>query len=258
MAVKITIANQKGGLGKTVTAISLATGLKNRGFKTLLIDADPQCNSTDTYRAKVENQATLYDLLHREANVKEVVQNTDLGDIIAGDKLLRTADTDFMKIKTGRDYILKEQLAEIENDYDFIIMDNNPALGLLLIMTMTVADFIIIPLTADRYSLQGINELRETIEGTRKYTNPNLKVMGILITIFEGNTSIAKQLLDAIPVIEKPLQAKIFETKIRKNVTIKDSTQARTSIFDFDDKSNGAEDYNKLIDEILNLLEMGK
>lgn len=249
MAITITVANQKGGIGKTSTSIAVATGLQRKGYKTLLIDADPQCNSTDTYQAVTEDQETLYDLLRGTSAVEECIQHTEAGDIIAGDPLLEEADSTFTKM--GRESILKRAIKEIQDQYDFIVMDNNPSLGVLFAMTITAAEYILIPIIPDRYSLQGIERLKDTIELARDSTNPDLKVLGILITMFQKNTNIAKNLLDVVPIVEEHFGANFFDTKIRFNTAIKNAAESRVPIYQYDANSNGSQDYQSLVEEIL-------
>lgn len=250
MATVIAITNQKGGVGKTSTSTALATGLSSlKGYRTLLIDADPQCNSTDTYRAVVEGEGTLYDLFHKEDEVKNLIQRTDTGDILACDSLLRKADNEFLE--AGREYLLKEGIAQIQDDYDFIIIDTTPYLGIMLANAITAADYLIIPILADRYSLQGLSQLGDTITSAKKYTNPNLKIMGLLITMYQGYTRLSKQVIDALPVVEQQFGTKTFQSKIRYTVKVKEASTARESIFSYDAQSNAAYDYKHLIDEII-------
>ena len=162
----IAVTNQKGGVGKTTTAMALATGLTREGYKVAMGDMDPQCNTTDTYRAIIHNQATLYDVLVAGDDIVEAIQHTDIGDIIAGDPLL--ADAEQKLSQQGREYRLKEALEPIMDQYDFIILDTPPNLGILLTNALTAADSCIIPITTERYSFQGLEELSNSIKRVRK------------------------------------------------------------------------------------------
>lgn len=169
----VAITNQKGGVGKTTTATALASGLNRKGFNTLLVDTDPQSNASDTYRAT--DKPTIYEVFENKVSAVEVIQSTDQGDIIAGDLRMSAADMTFTK--QGREYILKKALKPIESRYDYIIIDTPPALGIITINALTAAHSLIIPMLADRYSLQGIAQLSDTIETVKEYSNPDLKLM---------------------------------------------------------------------------------
>lgn len=248
MANVITIANQKGGVGKTTTAVCLAIGLHLKGYKTLLIDTDPQCNSTDTYKANYSQTITLYDVLQKEETIEKAVQQTEYGHIIASDPLLSKADIDYNS--TGREYLLKESLDAIRKQYEYIIIDTSPSLGILLINALSCSDKVIIPILADRYSLQGLNSLNDTIQSTKKYTNPNLEILGLLLTMYQGNTYISKEVMSILPQFEKLFNTKTFNTKIRLTTKVKEATGARTPLLIYDKKSTAAEDYNSLVEEI--------
>ena len=144
MTKVIAITNQKGGIGKTTTATTLATGLTREGYKALLLDMDPQCNSTDTFRALVYNQATLYDVLIKEDDINEAIQHTEIGDIVAGDPLLAQAEKTLSNL--GRELRLKEALEKLKTEYDFIIIDTPPHLGVLLANALSAANSCIIQL----------------------------------------------------------------------------------------------------------------
>ena len=166
MARIIAICNQKGGIGKTTTAVSLATGLARLGKKTLLIDTDAQCNSTDTYRAVTKDTATLYDLLLENEELEECIQHTPTGDIIASDKLLASAEQKFPQ-DPSRYFLMKQKCQALEGIYDYIIIDTPPVLGVILSNVLTYVNECIIPFTCDRYAIQGVNELFHTINSVK-------------------------------------------------------------------------------------------
>lgn len=244
----ISICNQKGGIAKTTTALCLAAGLEKAGYETLLIDMDPQTNATDTYRAVTENTGTLYDLMV-QGDTEDVVQHTELGDIIAGDPLLKDADRQING--AGANFRLKKGLKEIRENYDYIILDTPPSLGILLINALTAADSCIIPLVADRYSLQGLTALKETINDVKEYTNPSLIVEGLLLVKFGGRMRTEKAVLEALGDYAESLNTKIFETKIRNTNTVQKAQLARTGLYAYDPTCTAALDYLEFTMEVI-------
>lgn len=244
MAKVIAIASQKGGIGKTTTAISLATGLAAKGFKTLLIDNEPQRSATRTYRAQVEDTATLYDLLFENEKATDCVQHTPVGDIIPGDPLLNGADQKF-PIDGSRNFLLKEKCAELNELYDFIIIDTPPGLGVILTNALTFADELIIPTSFDDYAIGGIADIAQTCESVKKYTNPNLKVRGIVVTRYEG-LKLDRNIEEIMPTIIESLDTELLKPYIRKSVMLRESQAARQSIFTYAPKCTTALDYMEI------------
>lgn len=250
MAKVIAITNQKGGVGKTTTATALVTGLKREGYKTLLVDCDPQCNSTDTFRALVNNQATLYDVLIQGEPIVEAIQHTEIGDIVAGDPLLNDADQTLTEM--GREFRLREAMMQIpENDYDFIVIDTPPDLGILLSNALTAADSCIIPITPDRYSMQGLSQLGTTIGLVRRYSNKDLKIDGLLMVMNDPRTNLSKEVQQVIPEVCEQLGTKHFENFIRRAQAVKEAQKRRISLFTWAPDSTAAKDYEAFIDEYL-------
>lgn len=248
MARIISVANQKGGVGKTTTVTALSSAFTKRGIKNLLIDTDPQCNSTDTYRAKIKNQATIFDLMQREATARETIQKTEYGDIIASDPLMERADKEFDR--TGKEYILQELLEDIKKDYEYILIDTSPSLGIMLINALTASTDIVIPIIPTRYSLQGLSRLRDTILTVKRYTNSDLEILGIVLTMYQANTNLSKEVASTLSDLEKLMDTKMFESKIRMGIKVKEAESQKTPLFYYDDKCSVAEDYYKLSKEI--------
>lgn len=250
MTKVIVVTNQKGGIGKTTTATALATGLKLKGYKSLLFDMDPQCNSTDTFRALVHDQATMYDVLvEGDTPISEAIQHTEVGDIVAGDPQL--ADAEQRLSFQGREYRLKEAMEELTDDYDFIIIDTPPALGVLLTNALTAAHSCIIPITPERYSFQGLGDLDKTIARVRKYSNPNIEIDGLLLIKTDPRRKLAKAAMSELPEVCKNLGTKMFNTYIREAEDVRKAQERRISLFSWARDCTAAQDYMSFIDEYL-------
>ena len=247
----IAVTNQKGGVGKSTTALSLAFGLYNRGYKVLMLDTDPQSNTSFTMGIDLLNALTLYDVLKGEKIVQEVIFPVKMGlDIIPGNLSLALADIE--TTRPGREFVLKEMLESIKENYDYCVIDTPPSLGILTMNALTACESVVIPVQADVYSLQGTSQLSQTIQTVKRYCNPGLSIAGILITRYNGRAVLSKDITVMLEDIAQTLNTKVFETKIRECISIKEAQAQQTDIFEYAPKSNAAKDYNKLIDEILN------
>lgn len=245
------VANQKSGIGKTTTATAMASILSLKGFKTLLIDADQQGNSTDTFKAKVEKVSTLYDVLleTEKTPLVEAIQETEHGFIVASDPLLRKADEILNNNVEGL-YILQESLEKLE-DFDFVIIDTAPAVNSILHNCLIAADEIIIPVTADRYSLQGLSQLNDIIQAIKKRQNPKLKVAGLLLVKHNSKTNLSKEVTAVLNKIAEQMGTKLFKTTIRESIKVKESQAMRTTLLKHAPKSTTAADYEEFINELL-------
>ncbi|MDD3365341.1 MAG: AAA family ATPase, partial [Syntrophomonas sp.] len=187
----ITIATQKGGTGKTTTTHALGVGLIERGYKVLFIDLDPQGNLSYILQTE-ELKSTIYEVLTGKTKARDAIQHQQCGDIIPSSPALARANLELKN--TGKEYRLKETLQPIKDDYDYIIIDTPPSLGLLTINALTASDSVIIPSQADIFSLQGIGQLYSTIETIKKYTNPDLSIEGILLTRHNSRSILSRDL----------------------------------------------------------------
>lgn len=250
----IAVTNQKGGIGKTTTATSIAGILNERGYKTLLIDTDTQCNSSDTYRAEIEGVPTLYDVLLEEANpvsLKDAIQHTEIGDIVASDLLLCEAGSKLSQ-KGIKGYTkLRTALKDID-DYDYIIIDTPPSLDIMLRNVLIAADEIIIPMGAGRYSFQGINDLAETINDSRSL-NPDLKIAGALMVNVKESTNIAKETKEALEVVKNVLGSKVFSSIIRSSVKVPEAQSCRMTLIKYAKSCNVERDYEDFVEEYLGI-----
>ncbi len=244
----IAIINQKGGVGKSTTAFTLASGLTNKGYKTLCIDMDAQGNLSYTANAN-EDLLTIYDLLAQDADINKTIQHTKNFDLIASSKSLSGADGFITDI--GKEYKLKEALENIKNNYDYIIIDTPPALGILTVNALTACNSVIIPAQADIYSLQGIEQLSKTIQPIKKYCNDNLKIDGILLTRYSPRAILSREVAEIASDLAQNLNTKVFKSTIREAIAVKESQINKQSLFEYAPNSNVTNDYLNFIDEIL-------
>lgn len=246
----IVLSNQKGGVGKTTTSNALAAGLNNRGYRVLAVDLDPQCNLSFSCGVDMlAAEETLYHVFKGESGVKETIIPLKLGfDLLPGGLMLSGADMDFTQ--TGREYMLSEALEEVAGNYDFCIIDTPPTLGVLTVNAMTAADYVIVPLTADLYALQGLTQLNGLINNIRKYCNRGLQIAGILLTKYNDRQNISKALKGSIEQAAEKLGAQVFETCIREGVAIREVQLMKSDLFTEAPKAKVTQDYNDFISEL--------
>lgn len=249
----ISIANQKGGVGKSTTALALSSGLAYCNFKVLCLDLDPQGNLTSSVEYD-ENQAQNFkysclDVLSRNVDIQKTIIHNKVFDIIPSNPNLVTADIMFTKV--GKEFILKEALEPILNDYDYIIIDTPPALGIITVNALTCCTKVLIPAQADIYSIQGISQLYDTIQTIKKYCNPSISIMGILLTRYNSRAIINRDIANTLEDVAISLNSKLFKTKIRECVAIKEAQTVHKDIFSYSSKSNASKDYIDLVNEIL-------
>lgn len=244
----ISINNQKGGIGKTTTVQSVGAGLSEKGFKVLLIDLDPQGNLTYSTGANGQGK-TIYEVMKGTVNLNDAIQRLKGFDLIPANILLSGADIEFTF--TGREHLLREAIGSLKFPYDYILIDTPPSLGILTINALTVSDKVIIPLTADIFSLQGLGQLHNTITRVKKYSNPNLQVEGLLLTKFNDRTILNREIKENIEKTAKEFNSKLFTSTIRESVSMREAQAYQTDIFKYAPDSNPAKDYEELINEII-------
>lgn len=253
MSKVIAIANQKGGVAKTTTANIFGMGLKERGYKVLLIDLDPQSNLSSSVGAEMYESNTAYELLKSTVDVHDTIQATNLIDIIPSNIMLGGAEQELTQ--TGKEYRLREMIAPIRDEYDFIIIDTPPMLGVLTINAFTAADEIIIPTTAGIFAANGIHQLNNTIENVRKYCNKNLKIAGILLTRYDPRTNIGKDIKTLTEQLSEYIDSPFYNTFIRNSVVIEETQANQLNLFEYKKTATVTEDYSNFTDEYLSHME---
>ena len=253
MSIKIAVANQKGGVGKTTTSICLAQELKLRGKKVLFIDTDAQCNSTGFYEARTRDEATLVDILCGDVPAAECVQHTEKGDIIPADKLLTDVEN-MVKVDERRFSHLKRSVKSVESLYDYIVIDTPPAIGVVLKNVLAMAQFVIIPVEESGWALEGLMDFANAIELARD-NNDALKVAGILTVKAKEHTRKSKRMGDMAETIAEKLCTMRFKTKIRESVACVEAlTEYYVPLQEYAPGSTTAQDYKLFVDELMEVI----
>lgn len=255
MKEKIVVINQKGGVGKSTTAHAIGAGLRARKERVLYVDLDAQCNLSQTLGAVGEG-ATILDLIGermpeegRREIVQAAVQHLPVGDLLPATSTLAAADINITGV--GKEHRLAEVLACFEEDYDYIVIDTPPALGILTVNALTAATGAVIPAQADTYSLQGIGQLYDTIEAVRAYTNPNLRVLGIVLTRYNNRAILNREVAESMDEAAQMMGTKLYKTSIRECIALREAQASQTDIFSYAPRSNASADYIALLREML-------
>ena len=258
----IAVVNQKGGVGKTTTAIQLVAGLEEKGFRVLACDLDHQANLTMTLMGDAEQQKyapTMYELLTGEAPIEELLVRCRRCNLIPAslhNKRLSIIDS-AIGDQPNKLFLLREALHEVAGEYDYCVIDTPPARNTLSYNALTAADGVVIPAEAAEYSLGGIADLAESIEMTRKYTNPELAIIGVLMAQHRANTRVARGLTKSAQELAEALGTKVFSRPIREAVAIAESQAEYTDIFDYAPSSGVASDYMSLVEEVITISQEG-
>ncbi len=245
----VSIANQKGGVGKSTTVQALAAGLSLKGYRVLVVDLDPQGNFTYATGFNAEG-LTAYEMLTGKATAQAVVaelpQWQRMHIIPAGRELIKA---DLEITATGKEYRLKEALEPLAKKYDYVVLDTPPALGILTINALTASNLVIIPAQADIYSLQGIGQLADTIGTVRKYCNQSLKIQGVLLTRYNARTILSRDMAEMMEQAAKGIKTFVYKAVIRESVVIKEAQASRMDIFTYAPNSNVCTDYMSFVEE---------
>lgn len=245
----VAIVAQKGGTGKTTTTAALGAGLTRSGYRVLYVDLDPQANLTMMQGATPQG-LTVYDLLtDRRAKVADAIQTTPQGAIIAASGRLAE---DGILTTTGKEYRLREILEPVRGGYDVILIDCPPSLGVLSINALTAADGAIVPLKADRFSMDALGEFYQTFQVVKKYTNPRLHVLGVIVTQYNSRATINRLCMESLQEQAAALGVTVYQPPIRRTVALEES-QYSPDIFQ--SKNNAAADYGAIISQIINQLQ---
>lgn len=251
MGKAIAIFNQKGGVGKTTTNINLAACLANKGKKVLVLDIDPQGNTTSGLGIDKRNlEYSTYDLLTEDnINTKKAILKTSTEglDIIPASVNLAGAEVELVGIK-GREKKLKKALEKVKKNYDYIFIDCPPSLGLLTINSLTAVDSVLIPIQCEFYALEGVAQLMSTIEIVKKNLNSNLKIQGVILSMFDGRTNLSIQVVEEV---KKYFKEKVYTTVIPRNVRLAEAPSYGLPIVEYDPRSTGAEAYKDFAEEFL-------
>lgn len=247
----IAIANQKGGVGKTTTAINLSACLAEAGKKVLTIDLDPQGNTTSGFGIeKEELERTIYELMLGEYTVREAIIKTEIERLflLASNVNLAGAEIELLNINE-KEYILKNEIDYIQDDFDFIIIDCPPALNMLTVNAMTTANSILVPIQCEYYALEGLSQLIHTIDLVQQRLNPDVLIEGVVFTMYDARTNLSMQVVENV---KENLNTMIYKTIIPRNVKLAEAPSHGLPINLYDKKSAGAESYRLLAKEIMN------
>ncbi len=246
----VAIANQKGGVGKTTTAINLASALALRGKPTLLIDLDPQGNSTLSFVERDQIEQTVYDAIaDSSCPISDIVLPSSQDNLWIAPARIALAKLEARLVgELDAHFRLKDRLAAVRDQYPYMVIDCPPTLGLLTVNALVAATHLLIPIQSSYFALEGTDDLLETVEKVRGRANPSLRILGVLITMHDKRTSLAR---DIQVQIHKVFGTKVFKTVISKNVRLEESPAYRESIFSFAPDSKGATDYYSLCEEVM-------
>ncbi len=250
MAITIVLTNQKGGVGKTTTTSAVVSGLIKMGKSVLSVDLDPQGNLGFCLGMDIENGNSVYDVLNGSMSVSEAIQETEAnGDILISNILLSEGNQIFSQ--DNPQDTLKNALEEVQDYYDYIVIDTPPALNILTINGYVAADFLIIPMAAEILSLVGLTQLKETVKAVQRSLNPELEVLGIILTRYNQKSGLSNDVCDMAEMVADQIGTVVFDTKIRTGISVGEAPAHGMSILDYSPRSNPARDYKDFVIEMM-------
>ena len=252
----ISVANQKGGVGKTTTSITLSSMLAKKNKKVLLIDADPQGNATSGVGVEKNIEKSVYDLIVEETTVNEIVKETNVKNLKLCPSNINLAGAEVELVSMmSREQRLKEKLEEIKEEYDYIIIDCPPSLGLITLNAFTASNSVLIPIQCEYYALEGLGQLINTINLVKKHLNKTLEVEGALLTMYDIRTNLSNQVVNEV---KKYFGDKVYKTVIPRNVKLSEAPSYGMPITMYDSRSKGAKSYDKFVKEFLKNNDIAK
>lgn len=253
MGKVIAIANQKGGVGKTTTAVNLSSSLAKKGKKVLLIDTDPQGNATSGLGISKDLEYSVYDVIVNETEMEKAIKDTKTKNLQICPSTINLAGAEVELVSMmSREHRLKEKLDLVKDNYDYVIIDCPPSLGLITLNTFTAADSVLIPIQCEFYALEGLGQLMNTINLVKKHLNKDLKIEGALLTMYDMRTNLSNQV---VKEVSKYFGDNVYKTVIPRNVKLSEAPSYGMSITEYDSRSKGAKSYEKLAKEFLKINE---
>ena len=245
----VAIANQKGGVGKTTTAVNLSSTLAKKGRKVLLIDTDPQGNATSGLGISKELEYSVYDIIVNETEMEKVIKKTEIKNLYICPSTINLAGAEVELVSMmSREHRLKEKLDVVKDNYDYIIIDCPPSLGLITLNTFTAADSVLIPIQCEFYALEGLGQLMNTINLVKKHLNKDLQIEGALLTMYDMRTNLSNQV---VKEVSKYFENNVYKTVIPRNVKLSEAPSYGMPISIYDPRSKGAKSYEKFVKEFI-------
>ena len=247
MARRIVVANQKGGVGKTTTAVNLSAALREVGQRVLLVDFDPQGNATSGLGVDKNHSPNVYDVLIGESDCAKAIVSTPYGDVLPSNKALAGAGIELVGME-HREYLLSNALDTVEENYDFILIDCPPSLELLTLNGIVAARSVLIPVQCEYYALEGLSDLMSTLRLVKKRLNPDIAVEGVLLTMYNGRTNLSMQVAEEV---KRFFKGKVYATVVPRNTRLAEAPSHGKPVIAYDKWSKGAEAYRALAKEVL-------